>query len=371
MKANGFGMTVNELRMKVSIHVKGQKGRYTVGMAGSVELENPATTGPQGRRTERIVLEIPIRVVSYGGSAGNFSEETRTLLVNRDGALISLQHRLVPDEFIRITNLSNLREADFRVVGLARQESGEITQWGVECLDKGRCLWDIDFPPPMEVTDAKGEALLQCQGCGKQCLLVLSLTEVDILDSTGAIEKLCENCGHLSCWVFVEDIGPPQKLAPPTEIPPAPKALGSEAPTGTGPTAGSIPVAKTVERVEKPDRPSLQERSPALHPEVQASPQATKWDGKTERRLHKRLTLKLPVMIRTQKGEIELGRTENISKGGLSVTLSLILDLSEQAYLVCPYSGSGNEIEQKAEVRRRVRLYGGQRWLYGFRYLLH
>jgi hypothetical protein len=116
-------------------------------MARSAGFDNPATTGLQGRRTERIVLEIPIRVVSYGGSAGKFSEDTRTLMVNRDGDLIPLHHHLVPDEFIRITNLTNLREADFRVVGLARQESREDAQWGVKCLETDRCLWEIDFPP--------------------------------------------------------------------------------------------------------------------------------------------------------------------------------------------------------------------------------
>lgn len=167
-------------------------------MASARSLENLAgTTDPQGRRTERILLEIPIRVASFGGSTGKFSEETRTLLLNRDGALISLQHRLVPDEFIRIVNLTNLREADFRVVGLARQEAGQLAEWGVECLDKGRCLWDIDFPPPMKATESKAGALLRCHRCGKQSLLVLSLTEVDILESTGSIEKLCEQCGQL------------------------------------------------------------------------------------------------------------------------------------------------------------------------------
>jgi len=317
------------------------------------------------------MLEIPIRVMSFGGSAGNFSEETHTLLVNRDGALISLQHRLAPDEFIRIINLSNLREADFRVVGLARQEADQSAQWGVECLDEGRCLWDIDFPPPLELTDPKGGALLQCQGCGRQSLLVLSLTEVDILDSTGAIEKLCEQCGHLSSWVYVEDIRLPKRTSPLRDGPPAPKAAESRARTGPGPTEERFPAAEAVERGETPDQPPPQELSPLLQPEPPASPQPVKWDGKTERRLHKRLTLKLPVMIRTMKGEIELARTENISKGGLAVTLSLVLGLGEYAFLVCPYSGCGNEIEQKAEVRRRVSLYGGQRWLYGFHYVVH
>lgn len=271
-----------------------------------------------GRGTERLMVEIPIRVLSFGGSAGNFSEDTHTVFVNRDGGLIALKHRVAPDETVRIINLENLREADFRVIGSARHERGEITEWGVECLDKDRTLWDIDFPAPLGAPSEKAGALLECEGCKKQGLRVLSLTEVAVLDSVGRLEQLCDHCGELTLWVYADVTRRRQCVSPPNEIAPAP--------------------------------PSEECR------------------GSRERRLHQRVALKLPVMIQDNKGRSEIGKTEDVSKGGIAVCLGIILAVGDMVTAVCPYSEGGQQIGQKAEVRRRVELYRGQKWLYGLRY---
>jgi len=293
------------------------------------------------------MLEIPIRVFSFGGRGGDFCEDTRTLMVNRDGALIVLKHRLVPNETVRIINLENLREDDFRVVGLSRQEGDRFSEWGVECVDKGRTLWEIDFPPPLEDKGSESGALLQCTICGKESFLVLSLTEINILDSSGSIEKLCEKCGELTAWVYGADVRVAQKVDPPVKMPP-------------GADLVIMPIRDPAEVAGITPRPSSAD--------LPAVPPLQKWDRKTERRIFRRLTLKLPMMVRNQAGQMELGRTENISKGGIGVGLTMVLALGEYVTVVCPYSGAGNQIEQRAEVRRRFSLYGGQKWFYGFRY---
>lgn len=336
----------------------------------------PTTIRSKGRRTERIMLEIPIRVFSFGGHAGDFSEDTRTVMVNRDGALIILAHRVAPDETVRIINLENFREADFRVVGLSRQEGGRYSEWGVECMDKNRCLWEIDFPTPLEINDSRAGALLKCQSCGRQSFLVLSLTEVSILDSNGGLEKLCEKCGELKLWVYTEEIRlsrdnryssgdlPPLSANDPPPRKPVDIDEQAEgwlhAETQVAPGAKGDPSPITVAADEQAVRPWPSEAGRAAPPQG---------DRRIEKRLHKRLTLKLPVFVRNQKGEREVARTENISKGGLGVGLTMMLALGERVVVVCPYSGSGQEIEQKAEVRRRASLYGGQKWFYGFRYI--
>lgn len=318
-------------------------------MNNKPELEISGSKKQSGlRRTERIMLEIPIRVFSFGASVDDFSEDTRTLMVNWNGALIRLKHRLVPNETVRIINLENLREDDFRVVGLSRQEGDSFSEWGVECLDKKRTLWEIDFPPPMDDSESEGGALLQCSLCGKESFLVLSLTEVDILGSSGVIEKLCEKCGELTPWIYGADVRVAKNIDPPSkELPVAPVMVMPLLDSGE---VGNI-----------------------IHPTISATlPPAVlppKWDRKTERRVFRRLTLKLPIQVRNCAGEIEIGRTENVSKGGMGVGLTLGLALGEYVTVVCPYSGVGNQIEQKAEVRRRISLYGGQKWFYGLRYV--
>jgi hypothetical protein len=269
------------------------------------------------RQTERAMLEIPIRVIYFGSGHSSFSEDTRTIEVNRAGGRIVLRNRVAPDDTLRIINLENLAEADFRVVGMTRSQSSEGSEWGVECSDPGRNIWGVEFPAPLAGGDSKAGAVLECQGCHKQVLCILSLVDVAMLDSAGSLDRLCQQCGELTPWVY-------------SDIERRPKAPAERAlPTAPPPTA--------------------------------------KWDGKSERRLHRRLPLKLPVLISDSRGQKETAKTENVSKGGLAVVLGLLLNVGELVTVVCPYTAGGQNFEQKAEIRRRVVFYEGSRWLYGLR----
>ena len=75
-------------------------------------------------------------------------------------------------------------------------------------------------------------------------------------------------------------------------------------------------------------------------------------------------------LVRSGKGEPEIVKTENLSKGGLSVCLKMTLALGDLVTVICPYSGSGQDFEQKAEVRYRAPHAGGQNWFYGLIYVL-
>ncbi|HUU15254.1 MAG TPA: PilZ domain-containing protein [Terriglobia bacterium] len=280
-------------------------------------------TGAGQRRTERVKLSIPIRVMCFGGSPGHFVEDTHTLMVNRDGALIALKHRVAADDTLRVINLENFREADFRVVGETRLQSGDFSGWGVECLERERTLWDIDFPPPLDPGGSTAGALLECLGCGKQGLLVLSLVEVDLLESSGTLQKLCDKCGHLSTWSYADVTRRPKEMPP------------VQAPAAAQPPA---------------------------------SPRVGKWDGKAERRVYKRVAVKLRALVRNSKGQQEIAKTENLSKGGLALCLRMELSLGEFVRIICPYSGGVEEFERTAEVRYRAPHVAGQNWFYGLRY---
>jgi hypothetical protein len=307
----------------MAIALEKRKG-YNLSVQSPPETSlQPVETATRQRRTERVKLSIPIRVMCFGGSAGDFVEDTHTLMVNRDGALIALIHRVAADDTIRIVNLENFREADFRVVGETRLESADFSGWGVECLERERTLWDIDFPPPLDPAGSNAGALLECLGCGKQGLLVLSLIEVDLLESAGTLQKLCDKCGHLSTWTYADVTRRPK------EMPPA-----------QAPAAAQAPVSAKV----------------------------GKWDGKIERRLFKRMAVKLRALIRNSKGQQEIAKTENLSKGGLALCLKMDLALGEFVTVICPYSGGVEEFERRAEVRYRAPHIAGQNWFYGLRY---
>jgi hypothetical protein len=307
----------------MAIALENQKEYNPSVQSPSEASAQPVETGPRQRRTERIKLSIPIRVMCFGGSAGDFVEDTHTLMVNRDGALIALKHRVAADDTIRIVNLENFREADFRVVGETRLESADFSGWGVECLERERTLWDIDFPPPLDPAGSTAGALLECLGCGKQGLLVLSLVEVDLLESAGTLQKLCDKCGQLSTWTYADVTRRPKEMPP----------------------------AQAPARAQPP-----------------VSPRVGKWDGKAERRVYKRMAVKLRALVRNSKGQQEIAKTENLSKGGLALCLKMELSLGEFVTVICPYSGGIEEFERKAEVRYRAPHIAGLNWFYGLRY---
>jgi hypothetical protein len=257
--------------------------------------------------------------MGFDPRTGTFSEDTHTVMVNRAGALIRLRHRVAADDSIRIVNLENYAEADFRVVGLARTEAREVCQWGVECLELERNIWGIDFPAPLESQGARAGALLQCQGCRKQSLIVLTLVEVDVLESTGRLDRLCDQCGRLTTWLYADTTRRPREVPTP-EVAPTP-------------------------------------------------PEPEKWDGKTDRRAHKRLPLKVPIRVQNSRGEQEIGKSENVHRGGLAVCLAMKLSIGEIVKVVCPYTEGGEQLEQKAEVRLRMPLSDTGKCRYGMRYV--
>jgi hypothetical protein len=275
------------------------------------------------RDSERILLKYPIRVSAFGSDA--FSEEASTVEINRVGARIALQHRVAPNDTIRIVNLENLREADFRVVAPIRVDAEGPAEWSVECLEPDRNLWDIKFSPPLESQAHPAGALLVCGDCGAESFCNLQDWEIEILDA-GSLQRLCQMCGAPTAWQYAD-------------------------------------VNRRMAHLHEPEAPPLPV-APNEAPRVELSPSA--WVGKRE---HKRLALKLPVLIRDQKGRQEVSKSENISKGGLEVSLNFILEVGDIVTVYCPYSEGGHNLGQKAEIRNRRTFFAGESWVYGMRYI--
>lgn len=270
------------------------------------------------RRTERIQLRIPIRVVAFSDVTGEFSEDTHTLVVNRTGARIALNQKVIADDVVRIINLENYREADFRIVGPLNVPDAQVAEWGVECVEMDRNIWGIDFPPPL-ASEAEAAALLECRACHNQGLWPVTLIEVEVLDSSGIITRSCEPCGKITYWTYADATRRPREFSP------------------------SDPLA------------------PPKH--------EVKVKEKVEKRADKRLAMKLPILVRNQKGEEEIARTENVSKRGVAVCLAIDIAAGETAEIVCPYTRGGEKIWQRAEVRQRGAVpFAGKRF-YGFRYV--
>ena len=118
-------------------------------MAGptTISQERPPLTLDAGRRRSmRVLLSVPIQVSGKDKEQKDFAEETRTLVVNAHGALISLAAKVLAGQQITVDNKATQRTMNCRVVYLGNPAAGKI-QMGVEFVEACPSFWQIDFPP--------------------------------------------------------------------------------------------------------------------------------------------------------------------------------------------------------------------------------
>jgi hypothetical protein len=103
-------------------------------------------TDPGRRRSMRVLLSVPIQVRGKNAQSQDFTEETRTLVVNAHGALISLSAQVVVDQKVFVSNSATHQTQECRVVYFGNMQAGKA-QMGVEFLTPSPAFWQIDFPP--------------------------------------------------------------------------------------------------------------------------------------------------------------------------------------------------------------------------------
>ena len=85
-------------------------------------------------------------------------------------------------------------------------------------------------------------------------------------------------------------------------------------------------------------------------------------------RRHRRVSLKLPALIRTYSGATEVTHTEDVSKGGFAFTSEKDYYLGEGLMVACPYSETDTNIEVQAQIVRRQPIQGTENKQYGVKY---
>lgn len=265
------------------------------------------------RRSDRLMLTIPLHVQGKDPDGTNFFENARTVTLNRHGARILIARPLAGGTTVKVTNLVSRRAADFLVVGPLTPRTETGGEWGIECLNKAD-IWGIQFPPSRE--QGESQALLECRNCHAVALLHLSLVEVEVLQTSGILSKPCAQCGKTTPWGYAE-----KQVA--MGAPPEEAAMLAEA----GRAAQGA-----------------------------------------EQRRHRRVSLQMPVLVRDYYGGKEITKSENVSKGGFCFTSEKNYQMGEGVMVACPYSSSGQSIEVGAKIVRRTPIQGSERKIYGVRY---
>jgi hypothetical protein len=98
------------------------------------------------RRSQRVVLSMPVVVSGEVRDRTPFSQETRTVIVNAHGALLLLRTAVQVGQLLKLKNLKTQEQQTCRVVTVTTNQEGRM-EAGVEFLVPAPRFWHIAFPP--------------------------------------------------------------------------------------------------------------------------------------------------------------------------------------------------------------------------------
>lgn len=276
------------------------------------------------RRSERIYVEIPVRVSGADTWGVAFADETRTKSINRHGAKIILNRALGPQQEVRICYLATGAETGARVVGRFGEDERGF-HYGVEFLDVKASIWGVEFPLA-ESENAAARILLECGHCHIREIVYLSEMEVEVYEANHGLTRKCKSCGTASIWNE-------SRLVEPAEL---------------------------VQTSTEPIQPA-KEISPS---EAIAAPPRTQNDRK-----HARVKVKMTLCIRHPQFGEEVLTPENISRGGLCFISRKLYGVGTFIEVALPYTRDGSSIFSQARIVqvKEVPHSGGFR--YGVQYV--
>ena len=105
----------------------------------------PPPTYPR-RRSQRLVMAVPVTVQGELAAKTPFSEQTQTVVVNAHGALVQLKTSVQPGQHVALLNLFT-REKQECVVVSAKADDEGVIDVGLEFAAPNPDFWHISFPP--------------------------------------------------------------------------------------------------------------------------------------------------------------------------------------------------------------------------------
>lgn len=108
-------------------------------------LNVPSHPSPK-RRSQRVLMQVPVRLRGTDAQGARFDEETETLAINAHGALVLLQARLTSGSSLLLQHKRTTEEQECQVVflGPVRGNKAEI---GLEFSTPRPQFWRVAFPP--------------------------------------------------------------------------------------------------------------------------------------------------------------------------------------------------------------------------------
>jgi hypothetical protein len=152
------------------------------------------------RRSERVSLDLRVRVTGTAERGEDFSGEGHTIDVSHDGAAIVVDRDLHVGQTIKIRRVGVNKEALARVVEYYRNNASGARVFGIALVDTQINLWDIVFPQPAGLDKAVLRALLRCVACGRLEVSYLNEFESDLFLNHNSVARLCAQCNGWTTW---------------------------------------------------------------------------------------------------------------------------------------------------------------------------
>jgi PilZ domain-containing protein len=270
------------------------------------------------RRTDRVIIEMPVRVSAVDVTGEQFSEQGHTLNISRHGATIVLNRKLTPGLHLTICPIPSKKESRALVMGQLGGQSG-VHVYGIALLEPTANLWGIQFPPLAESEEGLVRLLLECDACKAREVVHLNELETDVFEGNHRLPRSCSQCSAWTLWSQTLD-----------ELP----AGKSGAQSKTGPES-DVPLA----------------------------------DRAQNQRKHVRVQVKMKACIRHPGFQEEIVVVQDLSRGGLSFVSSKGYIEGSRIEVAVPYSVGKANIFVAARINRAQELPGKGLTRYGAQYI--
>jgi len=105
----------------------------------------PTHSGPR-RRSQRVLMQVSVRLRGKDSEGRPFEEETSTLAINAHGALVTLQSKITSGSMIHLQHNGTKEEQECHVAFLGPVRSGRA-EVGLEFSEARPGFWRVTFPP--------------------------------------------------------------------------------------------------------------------------------------------------------------------------------------------------------------------------------
>lgn len=109
-------------------------------------VSNTSTNAGARRRSQRVLMQIAVRIRGADAQGLSFEEDADTMAINAHGALIQLSARVTSGGKVLMQHKATQEEQDCHVVFLGPVRNGRA-EVGLEFSESRPAFWRVAFPP--------------------------------------------------------------------------------------------------------------------------------------------------------------------------------------------------------------------------------